>query len=211
MTPEAIQKQYETETGRTWDDYEGKVWLAANRDRFDPYCKEPRLAKLFHLDLSDKLSWLSQLHCPICKPDFPVHTIPVRIEPRSFQCIDSVDRSAFKLAVRDRMASSNISMATHARLCVHLVFSCSVSRTAKDLDNMAKLFIDAIKGVIMGDDVHIDHLSIVRLEHEESEESIFLRISNSNLNTHNDVVARVFNHEWGGFDPIILANFYPKS
>jgi len=76
---------------------------------------------------------------------------------------------------------------------------------------MAKLLIDSIKGLIMGDDKHIDHLNIVRLAHEFEEECIFIRISNSNLNSHRDVAAKEFHHSWAGRKALVLSDYYIKT
>jgi hypothetical protein len=63
---------------------------------------------------------------------------------------------------------------------------------------MAKILMDALKGVIMEDDRYVDHLRLTRLANNGGEEYVYVRISNSNLNDHSDVAGNVLLHEWGG-------------
>ncbi len=208
MTITEIKNLYESEIGKKWDDSEGKVWLAKNCDNFEIYYKEPRLAKRFHLDLSDKVNWLSQIFCQICNQNCPIHTIPIRISPESFQSLNKKNRSAFKQAIKQGLGSSNIEKVFNNKICISILLVCGSRRKTKDLDNMAKVLLDSIKDLIMGDDKHVDHLNIIRLAHNFEEEFIFIRISNSNLNLHDDVVAREFHHSWAGKKPLLLSDFY---
>ncbi len=185
--------------------------LSLNQNRFNLYIKEWQLAKKCHTDLSDKMNWLSQLRCHICDPDFPICIIPIRIEPESYQVLDKIDRDAFKRAIQSSMHASHLGHFQDGKICLHILFVCGSKRRTKDLDNMAKLLIDSIKDLIMGDDKHIDYLNIVRLSHEFEEECIFIRISNSNLNSHCDVAAKEFHHIWDGRNPLILSDFYATA
>lgn len=211
MNVNELRSLYESETGSSWTDSDGKIWLAKNRERFEIYYKEPRLAKKLHLDLSDKMNWLSQLHCHICNPDFPICMFPIRIEPESYQALDKINREAFKLAIKGEIEKSKLEKFSEEKICISILFVCGSIRKTKDLDNMAKLLIDSIKDLIVGDDKHVDHLNIVRLAHDFAEESIFIRISNSNLNLHENVVAQEFNHSWAGKERLLLSDFYKKA
>jgi hypothetical protein len=109
------------------------------------------------------------------------------------------------------MHVSHLGQFQDGKICLHILFVCGSERRTKDLDNMAKLLIDSIKDLIMGDDKHIDHLNIVRLSHEFEEECIFIRISNSNLNLRRDVAAKEFHHSWAGRTALILSDYYAKA
>jgi Holliday junction resolvase RusA-like endonuclease len=208
LNAEDLRRLFEKETGQIWNDHEGKAWLSKNREHIDLYFKESRLAKKCHIHLSDKINWLSQLSCHICNPNFPICIIPIRIPPESFQSLNKINRRAFKDAIRSVLSSYEQLM--NVKICLHILFVCTVNRRTRDIDNMAKLLIDAIKVKVMSDDKDIDHLSIVRLSHEFDEEFIYIKISNSNLNVHDDVAAKEFNHSWEGKKALLLSDFYQK-
>jgi len=50
----------------------------------------------------------------------------------------------------------------HGRLAVEIVFVCK-NRRKRDVDNMAKLVLDALNGVAYVDDDQIDHLFVQRV------------------------------------------------
>ena len=133
--------------------------------------------------------------------------IPLRIRPESWQSLDSVDKAAFKAAIAYRLAGSPYTVRQEGRICLSLLFVCSASRRVKDLDNMAKLLMDSIKGKVMGDDREVDHLSIMRLDHEGDEEFVYFRISSSSLNNHHDVADPSMRHSWAGAKLLKLEDF----
>lgn len=72
---------------------------------------------------------------------------------------------------------------------------------------MAKLLMDSIKGIVMGDDKDVDHLNLMRLTHKGGEEYVFFRISVSNINDHSDVVYAEMRHSWAGAEPLKIDDF----
>ena len=206
MTPRAatgwsaddLRGFYEERTGEPWTDEAGIRWLTCRYEELEICRRTPRLDKTAHVYLSDKASWLSQQYCSICRSDFPIKNIPLRIEPESWQSLDSTTKKAFKAAISARFATGPLASEPIAgRICLSFVFVCSASRRIRDLDNMAKILMDALKGVIMGDDRHVDHLRLARLTHDGEEEYVHVRIANSNLNDHSDVAGNILMHEWG--------------
>jgi hypothetical protein len=72
---------------------------------------------------------------------------------------------------------------------------------------MAKLLMDSIKGLVMGDDRNVDHLNLLRVTYEGDEEYVVFRISASNVNDHSDVVQPELRHSWAGAEPLRLEDF----
>ncbi len=202
-----LKKFYEEKTGVPWSDDDGTKWLMKNREHLDIYAKVPVLDKSAHVTLSDKANWLSQQHCHVCHCDFPIYVIPLRIRPESWQSLDSINKTAFKAALSHRFSTSSHLEALKGRICLTVLFVCSASRKVRDLDNMAKLIMDSIKDILMGDDRDVDHLNLMRLTHEGDEEYVTFRISTSKINNHDDVVYAELRHSWAGAEALRLEDF----
>ncbi|HEY6204638.1 MAG TPA: RusA family crossover junction endodeoxyribonuclease [Chthoniobacterales bacterium] len=202
-----LRHMYEAATGVPWSDEEGARWLMARYDDLDIYFKQLRLAKQSHVTLSDKLSWLSQQYCYICQPDGPIHVLPIRIKPESYQALDGLNKAAFKRAVAERFANYDFNSFKNRPICLTLLFVCSRTRKVRDLDNMAKLLVDSLKDVLLGDDRFIDHLSMIRLTHETEEEFVYVRISTSGLNDHSNVAAPIMRHSWAGMRQLRIEDY----
>jgi Holliday junction resolvase RusA-like endonuclease len=203
---EDLKNLFEASTGQEWNPEDGVLWLMQHYEDLQIYYKEPKLMKSAHVTLSDKGNWLAQQSCAICDPDFPIRVIPIRIEPESWQSLRPVDKRAFKAAVASRLGVEHVSPIS-GRICISLLFVCSSHRRMRDVDNLAKLMIDAVKGILMGDDKDVDHLSLVRLDHSDAEEYVVVRISNSHLNDHRNVVYPALRHGWAGAVPLKLEDF----
>ncbi len=202
-----LKQMYETVTGIKWTDEEGAKWLMQRYAELDIYFKRPVLTKSAHVTLSDKASWLAQQHCHLCYRDGPVHVIPLRIEPESYQALSSVNKAAFKTAVAERFAGKEYDYYKSHKVCIQVLFVCGSNRRVRDLDNMAKLLLDAVKEVVISDDRNVEHLSLTRLTHQEPEEYIYLRISGSFVNDHGDVAAPAMRHSWAGM-PVLRIEDY---
>lgn len=211
MTPDDLKKLYEEETGEKWDDGAGVTWLCKNYARLDIFTKKPVLDKSAHVTLSDKAGWLSQQPCHVCRPASSVSVIPLRIRPESWQSLNSVDKTAFKAALAHRFSKSAHIEALTGRICLTFLFVCSARRRVRDLDNMAKLVMDSLKGIVMGDDREVDHLNLMRLAHEGEEEYVVFRISDSNLNDHRDTVRAEVRHSWAGAEALRIEDFRSRS
>ena len=118
----------------------------------------------------------------MCHPDFPISVIPLRIRPESWQSLASINRRACKAALSHRFSKSSHINAQEGRICLTFLFICSARRKVRDVDNMAKLVMDSLTGIVMGDDREVDHLNLMRLTHEGEEEYVTFRISASNMN-----------------------------
>lgn len=207
MNADELRSLFSEKTGKPWDPEEGVPWLMKNYEHLGIYTKMPVLAKTAHVTLSEKATWLSQHPCLVCDPGFPINVIPLRIEPQSWQSLDSIDKTAFKEAIAARMATGPSGMSYLGRVCLTFLFVCSAKRRVRDLDNMAKLVMDSLKGVIMGDDRDVDHLNLMRLTHDGEEEYVVFRIAGSNLNIHSDVVHPALRHSWAGQESLRLEDY----
>lgn len=207
VTPQDLRNLYEEKTGQPWNVEEGVMWLNKNYEHLDLHTRTSRLDKSAHITLSDKARWLSQQPCHVCNPGFPISIIPLRIRPESWQTLGSLNKSAFKAAVSNRLSNSPHTETQDGSICLTILFICSASRRVKDLDNMAKLLMDSIKGIVMGDDRNVDHLNLMRLTHEGEEEFVFIQISGSNINDHSDVVHLEMRHSWAGAEPLKIEDF----
>ena len=210
MTVDDLKRLYIEKTGLIWETETGGMWLRQNYEHLDLYTKQPMLVPTAHVNLSSKANWLSQAGCRICNPDWPISIIYLRIAPQSWQSLDSVDKSAFKAAIAHRLTASPYVTRHEGRICLTLLFVCSATRRVKDLDNMAKLLMDSIKGKVMGDDRDVDHLSLIRLSHEGDEEYVVFRISSSTINSHLDVVDPNMQHSWNGAVSLKIEDFHAE-
>lgn len=207
MIPRDLKTLYEEKTGKSWSADEGVSWLMKNYEHLGLYTRRPVLDKSVHVTLSDKANWLAQQPCQVCHSTSPISVIPLRIRPESWQALDSIDKAAFKAALSQRLSNSSRIKAQEGRVCLTFLFVCSASRRVRDLDNMAKLVMDSIKTIVMGDDRDVDHLNLMRLTHEGEEEYVTFRISGSNINNHCDVVHKELRHSWAGAEPLAIENF----
>jgi Holliday junction resolvase RusA-like endonuclease len=207
MTPQDLKNLFEESTGNIWNDESGIPWLNKNRESLGNYIKKPILHATSHITLSDKANWLSQRHCHLCESDSPISTIPIQIAPESWQSLNSIDKRAFKEAIRTRLFDKSQHKPLNGRICLSFLFVCKKSRKIRDIDNMAKLFMDSIKGVLMGDDREVDHLNLMRLAHDGDEEYLTVKISTSSINLHKDVVLAKFLHSWADPRPLRIEDF----
>jgi|GEM_PF-1175623 len=210
QTAADLRKMYSDATGRPWTDEEGRRWLMQRYENLDIHEKIPRLHSTAYVSLSDKVSGLAQRFCPYCDLEGAKYIIPIRLQPESYQSLDSIDKTAFKAAMAERFKGYPLPLLGEVAVCMHLTFVCGGERRIRDLDNMAKLLLDATKGLLYGDDRKIDHLDIMRVSHAESEEYLYLAISASSLNDHANTAAPILQHSWAGAPELNLEDFRPK-
>jgi Holliday junction resolvase RusA-like endonuclease len=167
--------------------------------------RKPVLVPAFSPELSSKTLDVAQFHCPLCNGESLISTIPIRIPPISSQASDSNTKQAFKRAINQRLSETH--HYGNLRLCVHVVFIISKKRNRMDVDNMAKLFLDSLQGVILENDNQIDHLNLHKITWEGDEEHIDVNIRESNFNRYEDVLYHKFLHSWAGAEELRLEDF----
>jgi Holliday junction resolvase RusA-like endonuclease len=189
------------------------TWLNQNAESFLGAFTRKRqtIVPAYSPSLSAKINALAQFHCPICATKdglFPIKTIPIRISPVSKQAIRQKPKmlAAFERAVRDRFKDAAASFSHDKSICLLIVFVVRAKGAQKDLDNMAKAIIDAVKKVLFGDDRQIDHLNIIRIKSPD-EEYVYLNIRETLLNSHSDVLVPRMLHSWAGAQVLNLEDF----
>jgi len=189
------------------------IWMNKNYEFFLPILlkRHPILKKAYSASLSEKIMSLAQHHCPLCtihEGGLPTHVMSIRIPPISKQSAARVKgrRAAFERAIKHRFANKNDPFPDHISICLLIVFVVKATGAQKDLDNMAKALLDAIKNVLFGDDRRVDHLNIIRVK-SPGEEFVYLNIRETRLNDHDDVLFPQMLHSWGGSEALNLEDF----
>ena len=191
------------------------TWMNQNAADFLPHLfrrAEVAVPK-YSASLSAKISALDQFHCPICatlEDIGPSSTLRVRMPPESKQALKKKKKkgmtNALAKALCARFAGSTAALPVDLSICLMIVFVVSHARPTKDLDNMAKATIDAVKGVLFGDDRQIDHLNILRIESPD-EEFFSLNLRPTTLNSRNDRLLPGLAHDWAGASLIKLSDY----
>ncbi len=212
MTLDDLKRLYERETGKSWSADEGVPWLNIRvmEDDLNLYKRRSILDRDVFITLSDKAGWLRQSYCYVCKPQTLIGPISLRIRPESWQYIKSINKSAFKKSIEYHL-STRLQLSPYAGpICLSFLFVCSTKRKIKDLDNMAKLVMDALKDVVMEDDQAVDHLNLLRLSHEGTEEFISFQLGIASVNNHDDVLHKKFWHGWP-YEEIRIEDFLESA
>lgn len=207
LSAQEIRDLYSMETGKLWDDDVGMIWCNQNHERFEDFTYRKVLKKHTYLNLSEKAGILSQTPCLICGSIPPIVNFPLRIKPESWQALSSHRKKSFIKAISHRFAEQTTFEKFLGEVCVSIIFICSIKRRKRDVDNVAKLILDSLKEVVMGDDKDVAHLSIARIEHSGDEEYILVRIARSGLNSVENVVAPYLNHGWAGMEELSIDGF----
>jgi len=188
-------------------------WINANYGSFARLFNKlhETLKLVYSPSLSSKITSLAQHHCPICtihEGGLPIHVMSIRIPPISKQAAARIKgrRAAFERAIKHRFAEKTAPFPEHISICLMIVFVVKATGAQKDLDNMAKALLDAIKNVLFGDDRRIDHLNILRIK-SPGEEFVYLNIRETRLNDHTDVLFPKMLHSWAGAEALNLEDF----
>jgi Holliday junction resolvase RusA-like endonuclease len=203
----SITGEYIDDIGLIDSDKEAQIIKAINKTLFaaNPQFSSmllrnnPVMVPIFSTDLSSKISLLSQFSCPICKCDdpFPIVTFNIRISAISRNSSNKKKKSAFKKALQDHFTGMKNLFISKGKFCVFIIFVLGKGSDNKDLDNMSKPFLDALRGIIIHDDEDIDHLNMVKILHNDDEDYITLNIRKTEINNHSDTLFKSFHHQWG--------------
>ncbi|MBC7008122.1 RusA family crossover junction endodeoxyribonuclease [Pseudoalteromonas sp. BZK2] len=163
--------------------------------------------KKFYVTISDKLNTLYQYHCSICDTNdssilFPKRSICIRINPESYQSLNGNLKKEFHTAMKSKWSDQGILFEKDDEICVLLVFVYGKNAKNKDVDNMAKIFIDSLKGVLIHDDINIVHLNILKRRSQKEDGYILARIQKTKINQDSDVLFKSEDHGFGGQEMI---------
>ena len=175
-------------------------WLTSNDVVFVGLNKELQKTKSIHLNETEKMHFLTQSFCRICGSQAPISNFPIRITPTSRQVKTDI-KNEFKKNFATSPYGKNLGINKDNRLCIKIVFVLRDARD-KDLDNMAKLTLDALKELIQIDDKNIDHLELIKLKTKYLESFISFRIAKSEINTKDDVILTGTNLSWAGLNKL---------
>ncbi|QUY42552.1 RusA family crossover junction endodeoxyribonuclease [Acaryochloris marina S15] len=176
-------------------------WIAGNTDL---HFLSAELAKVYKrsyfFNEVDKVIAMqhSQERCLICGSVSQARFIPIRISPKSHQSLTpDLKRYYLEQLQNHPFIQGETQFDSSHRLCVQLICVLKEGRD-KDVDNMAKLILDGIKGQVFPDDKQIDHLQVVKFRANESEEFVSIGVAVSTLNQHSDVLFGAINSDWSG-------------
>ncbi len=165
------------------------------------FIKKPVLLPFLSTNLSDKIFALSQVSCPICDtPSFtPRRTTPIAVPPVSKQSAvkgKSKRLKEFEKNVQEWIARYRDSLIFKEgeKLCIHII---GKGNRDKDLDNMSKALLDALKKHLFWDDKDIEHLSLMKIKVDDYEGFMTVQIKVSHLNNHERVLFKRTNHRFG--------------
>jgi len=74
---------------------------------------------------------------------------------------------------------------------------------------MAKGLLDSFEGLLYRNDRQIDHLDLLRIESTGDESFISVRVQQTAINSHDDVLDLRMRLGWVGQDAIDLENYVP--
>lgn len=153
-------------------------------------------------DLPNKIATLAQPHCEYCLrgiSEKPVITYAIDIAPIAQSTngnkLKHKKIHAFKKAIKEHFSKRESEFKDGCKLCVTVLFIFGKNESDKDCDNMAKALNDGLNDSLIKDDVHIDHLNIMKIKTTFQNSFIMLRILESNLNKHHDVLIEKSHYE----------------
>ena len=188
-------KNYNPDTTTIIEEEEIIQWIAVNDVNFVGFKKKENSSRVFVSEVT-KASFLAQNYCKICDEKGTISNFPIRIIPITRQTT-----TAFKNEFKQQFANSpygkNTNLINTDKLCVKLVFVLNNVRD-KDVDNMAKITLDALKELIGIDDKNIDHLELIKIKTKYLESFIMFRISKSDINTNDNVILKGAHMSWAG-------------
>jgi Holliday junction resolvase RusA-like endonuclease len=145
---------------------------------------------------TDKHSWLLQNKCVLGKHSSWHLGFSIRIKPKSSNITNNKVKNEFqKLLKNDEFVKLKNNLSKGDKLYLKLI--CVINKTRdKDIDNMAKITIDGLKGTLFIDDSQIDHLEVIKFKTKYFEDIISVSVNKSSINDNN-VIFRDLNMTWG--------------
>lgn len=173
-------------------------WMNKSNLDFISAKKEYHYKRTWFVNEPEKLKYLQQGHCILCNdPSFALY-LGVRIIPKSGNIKNKKIKAKFQEILKnDAYVKHNVDLISlYDRIHLKLIFIINGTRD-KDVDNMAKITIDGLKGVLFPDDKQIDHLEVIKFKTNYLEDSIYISLRKSKLNSADNVIFRDLNIYWG--------------
>lgn len=207
-----IIEAYKKDTGKhiNLDNYSNKEresfikWAYEEPQRVHIFTQSIKRATVlipnFSVTLSDKISAISQFHCPLCGTEPPARIMTIRIPPESYQSLEKRRLTkAFSAAIKDYLEKESFTYPKGTDLCVLIVFVICGGSKNKDLDNMSKALLDGLKGNLFHDDIDIVHLNSVKFKINELDKKdayITVNIRPSKLLSNENVIFPIIRHKF---------------
>ena len=159
--------------------------------------KEYHYKRTWFVNESDKLHYLQQGPCILCNdPSFALY-LGVRINPKSGNINNKKIKAKYQEIIKNDVYVKQMtdSISKDDRIHLKLIFIINKTRD-KDVDNMSKITIDGLEGVLSPDDKQIDHLEVIKFKTNYLEDSIYISMRKSKLNIEDDVIFRDLNINW---------------
>lgn len=172
--------------------------------------RKPLLLPFISTCLSSKISSIAQFYCPFCtdRNSGLISIIPIRISAISKQASNAEKRQAFERAIATRFEDRDCVYKKGEPLCVFITFVLGKGNRNKDLDNMSKALLDALKGeVLFGEDLDIEHLNLLKIKWAGAEDFIYVNIRGSSFSQHKNVLFKSMHHNWAGAEFLDLKDF----
>jgi Holliday junction resolvase RusA-like endonuclease len=211
-----VEQAYTTETGQAVTDVRDVASWIRRAIRENPnfrglISKTPIPRYVMYPDVAAKFEFLMQRPCALCLPyqrvnfiRFILHTPPVSRQ---------VDRSAaYKSAIQAYLDRAKHDFADFftARLCVAVTFAFGATARSSDMDNLAKVLLDALQGYAYKNDEQIDHLDLVRTITGNADSFMGVRLAVTRISDNSDTVRPEFDVQWiptAGIGPIDLTPY----
>lgn len=161
------------------------------------------------IDTFSKIYLLAQHHCPLCtsRTNHPIQIIPIRISAISNQASPSKMKKAFRAAISSYFHKEYPAYEKNTKLCIQLIFAMPSNNRDKDLDNMAKAFMDVLQTKIFHNDKNVDHLSLLKIKTVENDPFVYINIRETKINEDNLILFSDSKYTWGNRQFIDLKDF----
>lgn len=163
-----------------------------------------------YANLSNKVNLIWQRHCQICEVQYPVELFSIRLTPISFRT-DKKTRKAYYIAIESRFSKKAPTLFKKTKLCLSVTFVINRKRSAIDVDNMTKIFLDSLHSFVFDNDSQVEHLDTVKFMSDDNDEFILFRVMQTNINTHIDVEDKKFSHDWAGAIQLKIDDFIDST
>lgn len=210
-----VSEAYVAETGNTVTDDALASWMRRaiqENPNFHGLRVDDKIPKyVMFPDIASKIWYLMMRPCHLCLPyqrvDFiriMLHTPPISRQVRKSR--------AFKRAIQNYLgrARHDFTDFYDARLCVAITFVFGTQARSSDMDNLAKILLDALQGYAYRNDEQIDHLDLIRSRTATADSFIGVRIAVTGIGENLDTIRPEFEVRWvptQGVGPIDLTPY----
>jgi Holliday junction resolvase RusA-like endonuclease len=182
------------------EELEIQKWLMKDSDvHFLSSCLKRILTRSIFFNEADKVGHIQRtpIDCPVCGSFNQNRFFSIRIPLKSHQYITSELKAYYQREIQSHPFVKDGTSITSGGVCLRLI--CVLNGSAdKDVDNMAKLIIDGLKGYVFSDDKQVHHLQVIKYFSSSYEEHIQIAVAPSKVNDHSNILFEAINSDWVG-------------